>query len=102
MSHPTRVRGLKCKEKKLQFLQLMSHPTRVRGLKSEGLLAEITQQRVAPYTGAWIEISQWKNFPEGLLSHPTRVRGLKYVRIKLFCVGHVVAPYTGAWIEIYE
>ena len=57
-----------------------SHPTRVRGLKfqSSALLAQFLL--VAPYTGAWIEITfvgEVENFIE-------------------------VAPYTGAWIEIAD
>ena len=78
---------------------------------------------VAPYTGAWIEISKsdwffgssigrtlhgcvdW-NFGKRVevlcfgLSHPTRVRGLKYYSADKWAVIHV-APYTGAWIEIW-
>ena len=58
---------------------LQSHPTWVRGLK---FLQNTTIQqlpKVAPYLGAWIEIS--------------------------ICLRHVqpdkVAPYLGAWIEIF-
>ena len=56
----------------------MSLPTRERGLKS-ALYNDIARlQAVAPYTGAWIEISQEE-----------------YKLNRLW-----VAPYTGAWIEI--
>ena len=56
----------------------MSLPTRERGLKY-GLYIELkTAKGVAPYTGAWIEISCSAVSP-------------KIIR---------VAPYTGAWIEI--
>ena len=57
--------------------------------------------RVAPFTGAWIEILMLslilsiKNE-----SHPSRVRGLKFgdsLNQHILCL---VAPFTGAWIEI--
>ena len=57
---------------------LASLPTRERGLKFVNDLSVNQHNRVAPYTGAWIEIS---------------ARGK----------GHScsdVAPYTGAWIEM--
>ena len=56
---------------------------------------------VAPYMGAWIEISI--NASSLILeptSHPTWVRGLKLSDL-LESTGYpVVAPYMGAWIEI--
>ena len=58
------------------------------------------QVRVAPYTGAWIEIAISARIEALMWSLPTRERGLKS------CSGghpewHIqVAPYTGAWIEI--
>ena len=56
----------------------LSLPTRERGLKYLWLSPLQRDSRVAPYTGAWIEISsdRWK------------------------CRRGIVAPYTGAWIEI--
>ena len=57
---------------------------------------------VAPYTGAWIEITikyRKKRFKK---SHPTRVRGLKYILWHFLLPKHYVAPYTGAWIEIVD
>ena len=36
----------------------MSHPTRVRGLKFGYLRDRLAEAKVAPYTGAWIEITQ--------------------------------------------
>ena len=58
---------------------LWSHPSRVRGLKSmiEAMPLEI--EHVAPFTGAWIEISFVARHYPG------------WIR---------VAPFTGAWIEI--
>ena len=57
--------------------------------------------KVAPFTGAWIEIMASKpRYLASISSHPSRVRGLKYC---YSCDSHVrsgVAPFTGAWIEI--
>ncbi len=55
-----------------------SHPSRVRGLKYEASPRSPADRRVAPFTGAWIEI---------LLRADHRVE-------------RKVAPFTGAWIEI--
>ena len=58
--------------------------------------------RVAPFTGAWIEIS--KRASKRLIvvrSHPSRVRGLKYAEMGGLTLWPAVAPFTGAWIEIY-
>ena len=57
----------------------LSHPSRVRGLKSDERFDELVEQMVAPFTGAWIEIS-----------------GKAYTMDDL----KGVAPFTGAWIEI--
>ena len=56
--------------------------------------------RVAPYAGAWIEMTYFCDYQDSYESHLTQVRGLK------FCLNHLklsillVAPYAGAWIEI--
>ena len=80
--------------------------------------------RVAPFTGAWIEIDLiahhgnlaspshpsrvrglkyvmqvYVQVPV-LLSHPSRVRGLKFVSEAVDGLSAYVAPFTGAWIEI--
>ena len=57
--------------------------------------------RVAPFTGAWIEIRLTLR-PATLTprSLPSRERGLKF---RIGAAGTVppgVAPFTGAWIEI--
>ena len=56
---------------------------------------------VAPYTGAWIEITEPIAPPKIFRSLPTRERGLKYGLIRSKVGGFIVAPYTGAWIEIH-
>ena len=56
---------------------------------------------VAPFTGAWIEISFLTRYTVGIRkSHPSRVRGLKYSMHVMLELMRVVAPFTGAWIEI--
>ena len=81
-------------------------------------------RKVAPFTGAWIEISAWpaaasvtawvapftgawiemtigvaeQAYKVG--SHPSRVRGLKSLWRSTGKSAATVAPFTGAWIEI--
>ena len=78
LSHPTRVRGLKCQ-------QLLEHGVIDTVAPYTGAWIEISvyggqlyEQRGAPYTGAWIEIAHVARIGRGSKSHPTRVRGLKY------------------------
>ena len=61
-------------------LFLMSLPLRERGLKYGIKLKTDTGTEVAPFTGAWIEMS----------SHSSKSASAE------------VAPFTGAWIEILE
>ena len=56
-SHPSRVRGLKCKIFAAQKQNAKSHPSRVRGLKLKYILQNKSTDNVAPFTGAWIEIT---------------------------------------------
>ena len=101
-----------------------SHPSRVRGLKSFAKSNASSSFKVAPFTGAWIEIHNRSAAPSfhctshpsrvrGLklslslppnqnikTSHPSRVRGLKCQLPFAFRVQEEVAPFTGAWIEI--
>ena len=58
-------------------------------------------KKVAPFTGAWIEITKNKKETDMIgVSHPSRVRGLKYGRYGRLRYGYRVAPFTGAWIEM--
>ena len=57
-----------------------SHPSRVRGLKYWRLCRPLKGRVVAPFTGAWIEMSS-AAFPMSSKD---------------------VAPFTGAWIEIQD
>ena len=124
LSHPSRVRGLKYLTGYVSRKELGSHPSRVRGLKWVGRYPWRHDFNVAPFTGAWIEITMErqrhgksiKSHPSrvrGLKfdsktpflssyvgSHPSRVRGLKYGVLPNFPAITFVAPFTGAWIEI--
>ena len=57
-------------------------------------------RKVAPYTGAWIEILNLLRKASRSSSLPTRERGLKYCSPSDLMGWTDVAPYTGAWIEI--
>ena len=72
------MRGLKCAAVLWPPCSRASHPTRVRGLKSFEPVKNHMPGVVAPYAGAWIEIT----------GAATRLRT------------PAVAPYAGAWIEI--
>ena len=57
---------------------------------------------VAPYMGAWIEISPLDtNYMHKMLSRPTWARGLKLFLLASKTLSQAVAPYMGAWIEIF-
>ena len=60
----------------------------------------IVDSEVAPYTGAWIEIAYFFAKSSIIWSPPIRGRGLKSVRCLVYLLYCPVAPYTGAWIEI--
>ena len=77
MSLPTRERGLKYSKHPPRRVLFLSLPTRERGLKSEALNSVAIFLLVAPYTGAWIEISRVVGSLTGAVSLPTRERGLK-------------------------
>ena len=60
----------------------LSHPSRVRGLKCDRMRNQQSFSVVAPLAGAWIEIHINKNSSSSIsVSHPSRVRGLKSKRI---------------------
>ena len=55
---------------------------------------------VAPFAGAWIEISLISKFKKRSKSLPSRGRGLKFGIVALDLPYIDVAPFAGAWIEI--
>ena len=56
--------------------------------------------KVAPFTGAWIEILDVSQHRTDGLSLPSRERGLKFSAALSKSIISIVAPFTGAWIEI--
>ena len=77
-SHPLWVRGLKYSSTSRSISFNSSHPLWVRGLKYLQPLLIMPIQYVAPFMGAWIEITPQEH-----------LQRLLYV-----------APFMGAWIEI--
>ena len=78
-----------------------SLPSRERGLKLPVPHPYEHLRLVAPFTGAWIEISYSiyaKRLTVGSL--PSRERGLKLHDPFRTLKNIKVAPFTGAWIEI--
>ena len=57
-------------------------------------------KEVAPFTGAWIEISKSNKDQHKIWSLPLRERGLKSLPRSSKSYTDTVAPFTGAWIEI--
>ena len=57
-SLPSRERGLKYSRYTNEEIATLSLPSRERGLKSWRKGAEIRNNTVAPFAGAWIEISE--------------------------------------------
>ena len=55
-SHPTWVRGLKYLGQARSISGSGSHPTWVRGLKCQIGRLKVSDGKVAPHMGAWIEI----------------------------------------------
>ena len=79
MSLPSRERGLKYYSSCTILCRRRSLPSRERGLKSNHRIADLEElARVAPFAGAWIEITT-----------------LSGVDLNSF-----VAPFAGAWIEM--
>ena len=65
------------------------------------LQTNVHQSRnVAPFAGAWIEISVYISLDFKFLSLPSRERGLKFDVPVSFNIGAFVAPFAGAWIEM--
>ena len=102
-SLPSRERGLKSIMPVSQDIKLLSLPSRERGLKSQFVLAFYHGLFVAPFAGAWIEISnRCCRRCGGYLSLPSRERGLKFLWLKGYAPEIEVAPFAGAWIEIAD
>ena len=81
----------------------MSHPSWVRGLKFIEAWASVSSPGVAPFMGAWIEITSTPIGTYGWQVAPFMGAwieiGVQFAQISdnLF-----VAPFMGAWIEITD
>ena len=101
LSLPLRERGLKYRPARLLLCLTASLPLRERGLKFNAAKRSRQCVAVAPFAGAWIEMSSvfllGSTLPSSL---PLRERGLKSVLIVVDEANSAVAPFAGAWIEI--
>ena len=79
LSLPSRERGLKCIGHAQKEPERLSLPSRERGLKFYGDKGLGLAYPVAPFTGAWIEISRMGRTSRGRRSLPSRERGLKFI-----------------------
>ena len=89
------------KENEICCIILLSLPSRERGLKCRTGFFITNKDYVAPFAGAWIEITEV--FPADsteVQSLPSRERGLKLPMNWNMRLTLRVAPFAGAWIEI--
>ena len=77
MSHPSRVRGLKFFVDADSVFYSIVAPFAGAWIEISTLDSIYKNYDVAPFAGAWIEIGKVLRKKENLLSHPSRVRGLK-------------------------
>ena len=77
-----------------------SHPTRVRGLKSRQKFMRRSRATVAPYAGAWIEILRQNDHRRGWHVAPYAGAWIEIGIYSRLENKTKVAPYAGAWIEI--
>ena len=78
----------------------MSLPSRERGLKLHVLLHVGDGRRVAPFTGAWIEILTSGGNAQSPVVAPFTGAWIEICAAASACPKGPVAPFTGAWIEI--
>ena len=77
-----------------------SHPSRVRGLKYFRCIDRYDRWQVAPFTGAWIEMSKGE-ISKVVISRRTLHGCVDWNITNLFAFTWCqVAPFTGAWIEM--
>ena len=77
-----------------------SLPSRERGLKLHCYVLSQLCYNVAPFAGAWIEITGEDDIVQRFKSLPSRERGLKSPSLHVLFSDLPVAPFAGAWIEI--
>ena len=81
VSLPSRERGLKFFPPALAGARRGSLPSRERGLKFFCGMNTAPAEHVAPFAGAWIEISLLDKAPLANASLPSRERGLKFIGV---------------------
>ena len=98
-SLPSRERGLKSPAGQGRHQRHQVAPFTGAWIEITSMWCRILTRSVAPFTGAWIEISAQHAVYDLWSSLPSRERGLKCGPRPDTDRGHV-APFTGAWIEI--
>ena len=78
-----------------------SLPSRERGLKYGVSLFQILSLEVAPFAGAWIEISTVREVRDAVSVAPFAGAWIEIQSHVNLYNGFFVAPFAGAWIEIY-
>ena len=78
----------------------MSLPSRERGLKCQSVINERKTIVVAPFTGAWIEISGIAPWVGDTTVAPFTGAWIEISSSRAPDSWSLVAPFTGAWIEI--
>ena len=78
----------------------MSLPSRERGLKFTELGRRVKAGVVAPFTGAWIEMTWTRLSPTMWTVAPFTGAWIEIVDSWCVAARIAVAPFTGAWIEI--
>ena len=78
----------------------MSLPSRERGLKYYLESIEGNKREVAPFAGAWIEISVLMEFYDSVKVAPFAGAWIEISKLFKIYSPLYVAPFAGAWIEI--
>ena len=94
-----RVRGLKLGNLRRTNLKRLSHPMRVRGLKQYPVWNMISEYKVAPHAGAWIETTNGMLYVCRTLVAPHAGAWIETKRCLITRRRATVAPHAGAWIE---
>ena len=74
----------------------------MRGLKFANVYQCRVIMLVAPFTGAWIEISKKTSFQGAASVAPFTGAWIEIFEMAALDAMHSVAPFTGAWIEMTE
>ena len=78
----------------------LSLPSRERGLKFSYPICNTYTRTVAPFAGAWIEISYYLILLSYITVAPFAGAWIEIQTRELYDWKAIVAPFAGAWIEI--